>query len=84
MSIDTLLITGFILAALVGAVIGSILLFRNPGNWIGFVGFAFEKLKPILVTYMLKRMTPEEERLYHDAIRRGQEWDPFRKRPRDK
>lgn len=81
---DTLLITGFLLAALIGAVIGSILLFRNPTAWVGFATLAFQKLRPIIVAYMIKRMTPEEEKRYRDAVRRGQEWDPFRKRPRDK
>lgn len=77
---DTLLIIGFISALLIGAIIGSILLFRNPGNWVGFVGYAVKKLRPIILAYMFKRMSPDKEKELHDCIRRGGEWDHIRKR----
>lgn len=80
MSLDTLLIIALVLGAFAGAT----LLFRSPNVYIDFATLAFEKLRPVIVSYALKRMTPEEEKQYREALRRGQEWDPFRKRPRDK
>ena len=32
---------------------------------------------------IMKRKSPEQEKLWRDAIRRGQEWDHARSRPRD-
>lgn len=77
---ETLLISSLVIALLIGAVIGSILLFRNPGNWVGFIGFAVTKLRPVIVAHMLKRMSPKKEEEFRDCVRRGGEWDPIRKR----
>jgi hypothetical protein len=80
MSVDTLLISGFLLALLIGAVIGSILLFRNPSNWLGFAKLAVDKLKPIVFSYMLKRMDPKDEEAWRKCQLRGGKWDHRRKR----
>lgn len=80
MSLDTLLIIALVLGAFAGAT----LLFRSPNVYLGFAEAAWTKLRPVLVAYLIKRMTPEEEARYREAVKRGQEWDPFRKRPRDK
>lgn len=37
-----------------------------------------------LLRGVVTRMSPEDERKMHDAVRRGQEWDNFHKRPRDR
>lgn len=80
MSLQTLLT----IALVIGALAGATLLFRSPTVYFQFGAMVFEKLRPVIITYMLKRMTPEEEKRYQESVRRGQEWDPFRKRPRDK
>ncbi len=33
---------------------------------------------------IMKRKSPEQEKLWREAIRHGQEWDHIRNRPRDK
>lgn len=72
------------IGAVLGITLGVALVVRTPTFWTQVGIIAFEKLRPVITSYVLKRMTPEEEKMYHDAIRRGTEWDPFRKRPRDK
>lgn len=72
------------LVALLGVFAGALILFRSPSVYLEFISVAAKKVAPVIMAYILKRMTPEEEKRYQDAIRRGQEWDPFRKRPKDK
>lgn len=72
------------IGAIIGIALGVALVVRSPSFWSQVGIIALEKLRPLILAYMLKRMTPEEEKRYHDTVRRGQEWDPFRKRPRDK
>jgi len=40
---------------------------------------AYKAIEPILT----KRMTPEQEKAFHDCVRRGGEWDSFRKKCKD-
>jgi hypothetical protein len=84
MSLDTVLIIAFVIAALVGAVIGSILLFRDPASWIGFGKLAFKELRPLIVGAVmgtvLKRMDPKEEEAWRKCMLRGGKWDHKRKR----
>lgn len=37
-----------------------------------------------LIGGVFKRMSPEQESKLHASVRRAQEWDNFRKRPRQK
>ena len=84
MSMDTVLIIAFVFAALIGAVIGSILLFRNPAAWIGFGKAAFKELRPLIVGVMmstvLKRMPPEDEAAWRKCELRGGKWNRRKRR----
>lgn len=58
--------------------------FGNP-VWVAglaksFVEMAFKALLPIV----LRRMTPEQEDEWHEAIRRGEDWDYQKHRPKEK
>lgn len=49
---------------------------RRPEFWIEFGWRVFVRLRPLIWSYVSKRMTPAEEAEMHRAIRqgRGDEW----------
>jgi hypothetical protein len=65
-----------IVALLVGVGAGGYLAAQRPTFWVGLGVAVFKSLLP----HLAKRMTAEEEKAYQDCVRRGGEWDPFRKR----
>jgi hypothetical protein len=65
-----------IVALLVGVGAGGYLVAQRPTFWVGLGVAVFKNLLP----HLAKRMTAEEEKAYQDCVRRGGEWDPFRKR----
>jgi hypothetical protein len=67
-----------IVALLVGVGAGGYLVAQRPTFWVGLGVAVFKSLLP----HLAKRMTAEEEKAYQDCVRRGGEWDPFRKRCR--
>jgi hypothetical protein len=67
-----------IVALLVGVSAGGYLVAQRPTFWVGLGVAVFKSLLP----HLAKRMTAEEEKAYQDCVRRGGEWDPFRKRCR--
>jgi hypothetical protein len=67
-----------IAALLVGVGAGGYLVAQRPTFWAGLGVAVFKSLLP----HLAKRMTAEEEKAYQDCVRRGGEWDPFRKRCR--
>jgi hypothetical protein len=67
-----------IAALLVGVGAGGYLVARRPAFWVGLGAAVFKSLFP----HLAKRMTAEQEKAFQDCVRRGGEWDPFRKRCR--
>jgi len=65
-----------ITALLIGVGAGGYLVARRPAFWWGLGVVAFKAALP----HLAKRMTAEQEKAFQDCIRRGGEWDPFRKR----
>jgi len=63
---------------LLGVGAGGYLVAQRPTFWVGLGIAVFKSLLPLLA----KRMTAEQEKAYQDCVRRGGEWDPFRKRCR--
>jgi len=78
--IDAALFAG----AFLGLVLGGVLVARSPSFWFAVGTIAFNKIAPVLYTYITKRMKPEDEAKLQRSVRSGQEWDNFRKRPKDK
>ncbi len=54
--------------------------FSDPRFIAGLVSIAMAAILPVL----LKRKSPEREKAWRDAGKRGEEWDGFRDRPRDR
>lgn len=59
---------------------GAFLFAQRPSFWIEFGVRLGQRLGPVI----FKRMSPEKEKELHDCIRRGGEWDHFRKKCRDR
>ena len=61
---------------IIGIGAGGFLVARSPSFWIGVATILIQKAMPLI----LKRMTPEEEKAWHDAELRGEggEWQKER------
>lgn len=80
---DYLLLAAFI----IGLAAGGLLVARSPTFWAGLVIVALQRAWPYLVklfVYLRLPMSPKDEEKWHQAIRRAEEWDFARKKPRDK
>lgn len=73
-----------VVVVLAGLGAGSYLAAQHPAFWIELGRRLIMALLPHLIAYTTKRMSPEQEAEFHKSIRQGREWDPFRKRARDK
>lgn len=80
MSTDTLLITAFVLVLLIGAGLGAFTFFRSPQSYIAFGTILIDKLKPVILAYILKRMDPKVEAEWRKCELRGGKWDHIKKR----
>lgn len=65
-----------VLVIVAGLGAGAFLVAQRPSFWIEFGARLIKVALPVL----LKRMTPEKEKEWRDCVRRGGEWDHFRKR----
>lgn len=70
---------GVALVAL-GLLAGVYVAAQRPSFWIEFGWRAFSAIRPMLWSYISKRNSPEIEKQMQDCVRRGGEWDNFRKR----
>lgn len=61
---------------LIGLGAGGFLVAQRPSFWLGMAGEVIQSLLPVLA----KRMPPGKEREMQECIRRGGQWDHFRKR----
>lgn len=69
-----------IAVVLLGLGAGAFLVAQRPSFWIEFGGRLLKAMLPRVIQYVTKRMSPEQEKAWRDCIRRGGEWDHFRKR----
>ena len=61
---------------------GAFLVAQRPAFWIEFGARLLKALLPRVVTYLTKRMPPEQEEDMRRCIRSGGTWDNFRKKCR--
>ena len=64
----------------IGLIAGGYLAAQRPAFWVEFFTRILISFIPFAMKYVAKRMTPEEEEAYRNCVRRGGEWDHFRKR----
>lgn len=65
------------------AAVAVFIAFRNPDFVLRFFKAAAWGIFNALLPIILKQKTPEDEAKWHDAIRRGEEWDHVKNRPKD-
>lgn len=68
----------------VGLAAAAFLVGQRPAFWVGATIFAFKRAWPYIKAYVTMRDPPEIEALKAECVRRGGEWDNFKKRCRDK
>lgn len=78
--LDAALLIGLLILLALGVAAGGFLAARNPVFWISLGKAAFAAILPRLVEIAARRNSPEVEAKMHECIRRGGEWDNFRKR----
>lgn len=71
-------------ALLLGIAAGGFMVARNPAFYVLLGQELLSIALPVVSKLVLKRMTPEQEASFQETMRRGQEWDHIRKRPRDR
>ena len=64
----------------IGLIGGGYLAAQRPAFWVEFFTRILISFIPFAMKYIAKRMTLEEEEAYRNCVRRGGEWDHFRKR----
>lgn len=74
--IDYVLLAAFI----IGLAAGGYLVARSPAFWVGLFMVILQRAWP----FLSKPLSPEDRERWNQSIRRAEEWDPFRKRPREK
>lgn len=68
------------IVVLLGLGAGAFLFAQRPSFWIEFGVRLGQRMWPVVFVYLTKRMPPEKEKEMQDCLRRGGEWDHFRKR----
>ena len=81
---DTLVVSLLVLAVLIGVGAAAFLVMRSPAFWAEVGQTLFRAILPKIIEVITKRMPPEKEAEFQKAVRQGREWDPFRKRARDR
>jgi len=70
-----------ILAALAAAAAASVwLAFQSPDFVAGLTVIAVAAAVKASIPQITKRMKPDQEKAFRDCVRRGGEWDHFRKK----
>jgi hypothetical protein len=69
---------------LLGLGAGAYMVAQRPAFWIEFGSRSLTALWPYVLKYVTKRMSPEYEQRMQECLRRGGEWDNFRKKCRYK
>jgi hypothetical protein len=81
--VDLLLLLAFV----VGLAAGGVLVSRSPAFWLGMLELLIRRLWPYLMKLWVRLKLPldpkAQEKLEHSR-RRAEEWDHFRKKPRDR
>ena len=81
---DSLVVGLLVLSVLIGVGGAGFLVMRSPAFWGDVIKELFSKAWPLIWAVLSKRMPPEQEKAMRDCIRRGGEWDNFRKRCRNR
>lgn len=82
--IDAALVVALFFTLVITIGIGGYLVARKPTFWVALGSALAAAAWPKIVEYILKRNTPTVEKQMAECVRRGGEWDNFRKKCRFK
>lgn len=82
--IEIAALTAMLAGIFVGLAAAAVLVGQRPAFWGGLVLFMLQRAWPYIKAYVLMRDPPDIEAQKAECVRRGGEWDNFRKRCRDK
>ena len=60
-----------VVAFIIGIAGGGVLVARSPSFWIAFGTQLFRKVLPVVIAFVLKRKSPEEEKKWRDEYAKG-------------
>ena len=69
---------------ILGVGAAAFLVAQRPTFWVGLAIAAWSRAWPLIWMYVSKRNSPEIEAKMQECIRRGGEWDNFKKKCREK
>lgn len=81
--LDYVLLAAFI----IGLAAGGYLIARSPAFWVGLLMVILQRSWPYLrqlFAYLRLPLSPEDQKKLDQSRRRAEEWDFFRKKPRDR
>ena len=58
-----------------GVAAGTMLVVRNPAWWVGLGREVIKAAMPAIMSAVLKRMPPEQEKAWRDCQRKGGKWN---------
>lgn len=82
--LDALLIFAVLIAMILGVAAGGFLAARQPAFWAEMISALGKAALPKIIAYLVLRNPPDIEKKMRDCVRRGGEWDNFKKKCRDK
>lgn len=67
----------------VGLIAGGILFARSSTFWVGLGIVILKRSWPYVMRYVAATLSEEDQKKLDATRRRAEEWDPFRKQPRE-
>jgi hypothetical protein len=81
---EGLIVFALVVAVLIGVGAAAFLVMRTPAFWLDFGQQLVQRLTPEIIKYLSKPLTPEDQKKLDAARRRAEEWDNFKKKPRER
>lgn len=81
---EGIIVFALVVAVLIGVGSAAFLVMRTPAFWLDMGQQLAQRLAPEILKYLSKPMSPEDQKKLDQSRRRAEEWDNFRKRPRDR
>lgn len=81
---EGLIVTALVVAVLIGVGAAAFLVMRTPAFWLDLSQQLVQRLTPEILKYLSTPLSPEDQKKLDASRRRAEEWDHFRKKPRER
>lgn len=81
---EGLIVFALVVAVLIGVGAAAFLVMRTPAFWLDLAQQLAHRLAPEILKYLSKPLSPEDQKKLDQSRRRAEEWDHFRRKPRDR